>query len=130
MRSEDEIVLDEMRMIITSIRDIQLADHALLIEHDKILVRGNGAPSLQEVVRTLSESLTAFMQSYKVERDEIRIKKQEEEKERKDEARWWKRTIIGFGLPITIAFVGQFIVFWVKVAPIISNFDNIWRNVK
>ena len=72
-------------------------------EHDKILVRGNGTPSLQEIVRTLSSKVDALVTSIETER-----KKKEEDKTK------WKWALIGVGLPASLMFILQFIVFWVK----------------
>lgn len=108
----------------TSIDEIK-RDYTKLEERqdyvDKILVRGNGVPSLQETVRTLSKTVDDFISDIKVER----IKREDAEKEKRrknaEERSRWKWSILGIVIPAGMLFLYQFFVFWVKIAPVIEN---------
>lgn len=113
--------LDRIEGVLVILQNNQAEDRKLLTEHDKILVRGNGVPSLQETVRNLSTGLTEFVVEYKREREEVTKRKQDELQKEKEERLWWKRTLIGFGLPLTVTFVWQAIVFWVRIAPLVEK---------
>lgn len=102
--------VQEVRQMIEILETNQHADHLLLVDHDKILVRGNGVPSLQETVRVLAKTMTDFISEA-----------QSEKKVRREEARHWKWLLIGIGVPAVVSFLGQAIVFWVRVVPIMDT---------
>jgi len=92
--------IEEVKRIVQSVELQQQTDHLLLIEHDKILVRGNGHPSLQENMRVMNKSLSDFIDEVREERAR-RNKLEEEEKKRKlSELNRWKWTIIGLGITL------------------------------
>jgi hypothetical protein len=72
----------------------------------KLFVTGNGTPSFQERVRILE----TFMESCKTE---TAIKKQESRK-----LMW---LILGFVVPILLALLGEVIIFYVRVYPLLVS---------
>jgi len=113
--------VEEVKRIVMDTSSTQKSDHVLLLEHDKILVRGNGVPSLQENVRVLAQSFKDFVIEVREERAK-RIQGEEEEKKRKkEELNKWKWALIGIVLPGVAVILGQALVFWVQLAPILSK---------
>jgi hypothetical protein len=90
---------------------------------DKILIRGNGVPSLQETVRTLERSLTDFINDTRLERTKREENEKEERRKRDEERTRWRWAIIPIALSAFIAFAYQFFVFWVKIAPVIESIN-------
>lgn len=111
--------IQEVKHMIEGVVLTQNQDHELLGYHDKILVRGNGVPSLQETVRTLSNNMSEFIAEVRNERIRREIKEEEERKKVEENWQWWKRFLFGIGVPIVIMFLGQMITFYVKVYPLI-----------
>jgi len=101
--------VEELKRKVETMAVVVDADHEVLSTLDKIIVRGNGTPSLQEVVRALSKTLTEFL-------DEVK----EEKKNKKDEANKLKWLILGIGIPALLGYAAQAVIFWVRVFPIIK----------
>lgn len=58
--------LGSIRELLDKVSLMQNADHIMIVEHDKILVRGNGVPSLQDTVRSLVKSTNELITDFKV----------------------------------------------------------------
>lgn len=99
-----------LRVIVESVRAQQQENTDMLREHDKILVRGNGVPSLQETVRTLAKTMNDYLEEVK-----------QEKLDKKKEATTLKWLLIGAGLPLLLAFIGQAVVFYVKIYPMLQT---------
>ncbi len=113
------------------LKDMVKEDHTMLLGHQKLLVIGNGQPSLMETVRNLTTKLSDFIENVKEERDR-REKKEAADllertqkeaalllKKEQDKTRWqW--AIIGIVLPFGAGFIYQFFVFWVTIVPKLS----------
>jgi hypothetical protein len=99
------------------LRDMVKDDHAMLLGHQKILVIGNGEPSLMENFRTLNRTLSDFITNVKEERDRREKKEALELLEKKQEITRWRWAIIGIVLPVITGFAYQFFVFWTTIAP-------------
>lgn len=57
-----------IRELLNRVSAVQEADHIMTVEHDKILIRGNGVPSLQDTVRSLSTSVANLVLEAKNDR--------------------------------------------------------------
>jgi len=116
--------VEEVERLVVEMGSTQKADHAMLLEHDKYLVRGNGVPSLQETVRNLTKDLSAFIVEVRNERDK-RNKLEEAERERKrTEQNKWKWTFIGVIISLITPILIQAVYFWTNFAPIIENLKD------
>lgn len=85
-----------------------------LKQHDKILIRGNGVPSLQEAMRDLSRTVYDYIN-----------KKNEEEKRAAE--RWDKirvGIIIGLGIPFILSVI-QAIVLIFRIYPILEALSKV-----
>lgn len=60
--------LREIKEVLDKVSTLQQLDHIMTVEHDKILVRGNGVPSLQDTVRSLSTSVASLVLEAKNDR--------------------------------------------------------------
>lgn len=80
----------------------------ILDSHDKILVRGNGVPSLQEIVRGMNSNIEEFMASERRQKED-----------RISELRKWKWLIFGTIVPGFIVLVGQALIFYIRVLPML-----------
>lgn len=109
--------IQELKDMIQKVADMQQADHAMTVEHDKILIRGNGVPSLQETVRVMGKAVHEFVDEVRVERKRRNEEEAVEAVRQRDERTRWKWTFIGLALTIVPAFLWQVIVFWVQIAP-------------
>lgn len=109
--------IQELKDMIQKVADMQQADHAMTVEHDKILIRGNGVPSLQETVRVMGKAVHEFVDEVRVERKRRNEEEAVEAVRQRDERTRWKWTFIGLALTIVPAFLWQIIVFWVQIAP-------------
>jgi hypothetical protein len=58
--------ISSIMTILERISILQTADHLTLIEHDKILVKGNGVPSLQETVRVLTKNVSELIDDFRI----------------------------------------------------------------
>lgn len=102
--------LSEMVYILSGKLDIHIMDNT---EHGskvdsmyKLFVTGNGTPSLQERIRILEQ----FMEDCKIEKD---VKKQDSKR-----LTW---IVIGLTFPLLLALLGQLIVFYVRVYPLLVS---------
>jgi len=78
---------------------------------EKILIIGDGDRlPLAEIVRSLTKTVSDYIQQ-----------KDKEEQEKRNEWARWKWLIIGVLVPAFLAFMGQAIIFYVRVLPIIEN---------
>ena len=66
MRNE----MTAQRAQITVLEKIAEQQNSMMLEHDKILVRGNGVPSLQESVRVLTKLITDFIVTHEAGKKE------------------------------------------------------------
>ena len=112
--------VESVKHILETLNDNQKRDHEILLEHDKILVRGNGVPSLQENVRNLAKAMNDFMDDVRNEREKREKFEIEERKRKAEEANKFKWLGIGIGTPLLLTFLGQAIVFYVRVYPLIQ----------
>lgn len=113
--------VDEIKKIVLDTQSTQKVDHEMLLEHDKYLVRGNGKPSLQETVRTLTRELADFITEVREERSK-RVALEEKEIElRRVERNKWKWTLIGLCITTIPPMLIQAIYFWIKLVPIIEQ---------
>jgi hypothetical protein len=124
--------LNDISKTVIEVSNLQKNDHALTVEHDKVLIRGNGTPSLLETVRTQATRLDLFITEMRDERNsrkqqEAETKKgveaevNKEKDRRKAEVNRWKWTGIGLGITFIPAFIYQSIVFWTKIAPLVES---------
>lgn len=60
--------IEEIKRVLHDISTLQQADHIMTVQHDIILVRGNGVPSLQETVRKLSENVAELVTEFNADR--------------------------------------------------------------
>lgn len=96
-------------------------DHLMLLNHNKILVTGNGEPSLLEAFRTYNKTLTDFINEVREERLKREKKEEQEGLDKKEEKRRWKWAFIGLGFTLIPAFLYQFFIFWTTVVPELSK---------
>lgn len=124
--------LNDISITVMEVSNLQQNDHIMTKEHDKVLIRGNGSPSLMETVRTQTNRLDLFItemreerasrklaEAKKKEEDQAEIKKEKDD--RRAEINKWKWTGITMALTFLPAFVYQFIVFWTKIAPFVES---------
>ena len=100
-------------MSIDALREEVNALRQMYNEHDKILVRGNGTPSLQELYRNLARTVTEYIESQKANEERARI-----------EANKFKWVLIGAGVPLLIGFMLQAGVFFFKIYPLLEKLSN------
>jgi len=113
--------VDEIKKIVQDTQSTQKADHEMLLEHDKYLVRGNGKPSLQETVRTLTKELDDFITEVREERQK-RVALEEKQVELKRvERNKWKWAVIGFCFTTIPPILTQAVYFWTKLVPLIEQ---------
>ena len=112
-----KIRLDVITVNLEKVSVMQQNDHTMTVEHDKILIRGNGVPSLQEVVRNLTTNVSNFIVEVRDERKRRNEEDAAETKRKRDEMNRWKWTFIGLAVAVVPAFLWQVVVFWVKIAP-------------
>lgn len=78
---------------------------------EKVLIIGDGDRlPLAEIVRSLTKTVSDYI-----------AQKDKEEQEKRMEWNRWKWLIIGIVVPAFLAFMGQAIIFYVRVLPIIEN---------
>jgi hypothetical protein len=78
---------------------------------EKVLIIGDGDRlPLAEIVRTLTKTVSDYI-----------AQKDKEEQDKRNEWARWKWLIIGIIVPAFLAFMGQAIIFYVRVLPIIEN---------
>jgi hypothetical protein len=78
---------------------------------EKVLIIGDGDRlPLAEIVRSLTKTVSDYI-----------AQKDKEEQDKKNEWNRWKWLIIGIIVPAFLAFMGQAIIFYVRVLPIIEN---------
>lgn len=81
---------------------------------ERILIIGDGDRlPLAEIVRTLTKTVSDYIEQ-----------KDKEEQQRKDDWSRLKWIIIGIALPALFAFVGQAIIFYFRVLPIIEKLSS------
>lgn len=88
----------------------------LLKEHDKILVRGNGEPSLQERMRNID--------TYIREEKEAREKRENEERENRN---FYFRLFVTVAVTNFVTLVGAAVVWFMKIYPLLQNIENIQK---
>lgn len=103
------------------LKDLVKEDHAMLLNHQKILVIGNGQPSLSETVRNLTTKLSDFIENVKDERKKREDKEAEEFLKKEQELTRWRWAIIGIALPFVTGFGYQFFIFWTTIVPKLSQ---------
>jgi len=127
--------LSALRMAVTAstaqsaaLETVVVEHGVLLKEHDKILVRGNGVPSMQETVRLLERLVTEFVSQYRRDKEEetrARAAKDKEDSDRRyAEKNRWKWTVIAIVLgsaPVVISFIYEFVVFWRQIVPLLES---------
>lgn len=102
--------VNALRVIVETLRAEHKEDREMMREHDKILVRGNGVPSLQETVRILAKSMNDYFEEVK-----------QEKADKKKEATTFKWLLIGAGIPLLLTFIGQAVIFYVKIYPMLQT---------
>lgn len=112
-RAMNQINQDAIQASIDALREEVNALRVMYNEHDKILVRGNGVPSLQEMYRNLARTVTEFIEN----------QKQREERDRV-ESNKLKWILIGAGVPLIIGFSLQVIVFFFKIYPLLVTLSK------
>ena len=81
---------------------------------ERILIIGDGDRlPLAEIVRSLTKTVSDYIEQ-----------KDKEEQQRKDDWNRLKWIIIGIALPALFAFIGQAIIFYFRVLPIIENLST------
>lgn len=58
--------LEAIKNTLDKVSAVQSQDHVMTVEHDKILIRGNGVPSLQDTVRSLVKSMNELINDFKM----------------------------------------------------------------
>jgi len=86
----------------------------LVDEHDKILVRGNGEPSLQEDVRNIFKMVEELVNE-KTER------KQRAEEEAKYRRRAWMTPLIASAVSAAFGVGGTLLLFYIRFAPLLDR---------
>lgn len=74
-------------------------------DHDKILVRGNGEPSLQETVRNVQKFIADL---------------QKEKEEAKDDRKFYARLVIGFAITNVLSIAFGAVIWFVNIYPAIQ----------
>ncbi len=78
---------------------------------EKVLIMGDGDKlPLAEIVRSLTKTVGDYI-----------AQKDKEEQEKKIEWNRWKWLLIGIIVPAFLAFIGQAIIFYVRVLPILET---------
>jgi hypothetical protein len=90
----------------------EIDDMKTRIAHlEKVLIIGDGDRlPLAEIVRSLTKTVSDYI-----------AQKDKEEQDKRNEWNRWKWLIIGILVPAFLAFMGQAIIFYVRVLPIIEN---------
>ncbi len=88
----------------------------LVQEHDKILIRGNGEPSLQERMRNID--------TYIKEEKALREEKLKEEKENRN---FYFRLFVTVAFTNFITLVGVALAWFVKIYPLLQNIENMQK---
>ena len=90
----------------------EIDDLKLKVAHlEKVLIIGDGDRlPLAEIVRSLTKTVSDYIQQ-----------KDKEEQEKRNEWNRWKWLIIGIVVPAFLAFMGQAIIFYVRVLPILET---------
>ncbi len=96
----------------TSTIQKEIDDLKLKVAHlEKVLIIGDGDRlPLAEIVRSLTKTVSDYIQQ-----------KDKEEQEKRNEWNRWKWLIIGIVVPAFLAFMGQAIIFYVRVLPILET---------
>lgn len=98
------------------VSNVQANDHALLMDHDKILIRGTETtPSIQETIRGISAEQREFVAEIRKEREEAKKRKEDDEKSAKAEVTKWKWTLIGFAFTMIPKIFSDAVNFWTTV---------------
>jgi hypothetical protein len=86
---------------------VRLDSVAKLVDaHDKILVRGNGEPSLQEVVRGVQKFIADL---------------QKEKEEAKDDRKFYARLVIGFAITNILSILFGALIWFVSIYPAVQQ---------
>lgn len=89
---------------------------------EKILIIGEGDRlPLAEIVRSLTKTVSDYIAQKDKEEQKARELAEEEIKQKKAEWNKWKWLIIGIVVPALLAFVGQAIIFYFRVLPILDT---------
>jgi hypothetical protein len=116
--------LEAVKMIAITIEKTQAADHAMLLDHDRTL-RGNGAPGLQESVRSLAKMLDEFIIEVREERNKRIVGEETEKVRKREEINKLKWMLLSFGTPLIAAVIYQSFIFWTQVAPAIKELTDL-----
>ena len=111
MASETLTAIQSIKLEVQEIRTMLNTYMDKVDKHDKILISGEGDRlPLAEIVRNLSKVIGDYI-----------AQKDKEEQIKQDEWRKIKISLILAGIPLLLTFVGQAIIFYFRVLPIIEN---------
>lgn len=88
----------------------------MIQEHDKILIRGNGEPSLQERMRNIDAYI----------KEEKRLR-EERAKEEKDNRNFYFRLFVTVAFTNFVTLVGAAAVWFMKIYPLLQNIENLQK---
>jgi len=111
MASETLTAIQSIKLEVQEIRTMLNSYMDKVDKHEKILVSGEGDRlPLAEIVRNLSKTVGDYI-----------AQKDKEEQIKQDEWRKIKIALIIAGIPLFLTFIGQAIIFYFKVLPIIEK---------
>ena len=93
------------------------------VDHlEKILIIGDGDRlPLAEIVRTLTKTVSDYIAQKDKEEQQRKTKEAVIEAEKQTERNKWKWLILGIVVPSAFIFIGQAVVFYFRVLPIIEK---------
>jgi len=117
--------LDVLYQKVEEMKRKQDEDGDLLHTIDKILVRGNGKPSLQEDVRSLRKAFFDFVDEVHLEREKRETKEEGEVKIKREEKIKWKWAFIGLGFAVIPPLLIQAMYFWTTLVPLVEKMKSL-----
>ncbi len=113
MASETLTAIQAIKLEVQEIRTMLNTYMDKVDRHDKMLVSGDGDRlPLAEIVRNLSKTVQEYI-----------AQKDKEEQLKQDEWRKIKTALILAGIPLVITFIGQAVVFYFKIIPLIEKLN-------
>ena len=102
----------------TASKNRELIDsmYIMLKEHDKILIRGNGIPSLTEDMRSVRRDLQEIIDNFGVYK-----------KEEKESRQYWTRLIVGVLIGQVATGIVAVAVMLIRYAPVLEKIQVVTR---
>jgi len=102
-----QVEVSALRVLVEDVK--KKTDH-----HERILVSGDGDRlPLAEVVRNLTKTVGDYIEQ-----------KDKEEQQRRDQWQKVRMIVIGVAIPAILAFIGQAVIFYVRILPLIEKFTQ------